>query len=389
MRALLRVRINWLITLLLSTAVAGYACKCVPVPPVITNMRAMAEWQSSGVAIVFEGRVEQIELKDLPHRLVPGRKLSEPFLLAILRTTRVHRGTLPDIVTVVMGMGGGDCGFEFESGHSYLVYADVGEFGQLSASVCSGTQPLDGAGAYLRVLRREPPSPGDMADLSSRTDAEIQGKICGQVLAPQDSHMAMNVLLWRPRSYPLPFLGPEDNIQATADGTFCFANVKPGRYLLQAQSEQVAGDAKPRKPEATASRFVGFYPAGTRVSQATPVEVKNEPISGLKIAVVQQLLHTARGHVEGTGRGEAGSVWTRVVLEESDKDLFYEMELAEAEADGSFKLDAVPSGHYSVIAYVMDRDREVLLSVSPQIDLDITSNIEDLVFRLQPSITFP
>src|SRR6185503_13036130 len=44
-------------------------------------------------------------------------------------------------ITVYTGAGGGDCGYRFEIGTSYLVYADlVG--GRLVTSICSHTNPV-------------------------------------------------------------------------------------------------------------------------------------------------------------------------------------------------------------------------------------------------------
>lgn len=60
-------------------------------------------------------------------------------------------GTTVDVVT---GMGGGDCGFEFETGKSYFVYARRLEDGSLSTSICSRTRPLDQAAADLDHARR-------------------------------------------------------------------------------------------------------------------------------------------------------------------------------------------------------------------------------------------
>ena len=57
-------------------------------------------------------------------------------------------------VDVATGMGGGDCGFDFEVGKSYFVYARRMEDGSLSTSICSRTRPLDQAAADLDHARR-------------------------------------------------------------------------------------------------------------------------------------------------------------------------------------------------------------------------------------------
>jgi len=51
------------------------------------------------------------------------------------------------------GAGGGDCGYPFIVGTSYLVYAGVGSDGRLSTGICHGTQPEIMVGGVLKQLR--------------------------------------------------------------------------------------------------------------------------------------------------------------------------------------------------------------------------------------------
>jgi hypothetical protein len=63
-------------------------------------------------------------------------------------------------VVVYTGWGGGDCGYEFQVGSSYLVYA--GGQTDLGTSICSRTADLGHAQADLAVLGPgtvPPPSP--------------------------------------------------------------------------------------------------------------------------------------------------------------------------------------------------------------------------------------
>jgi hypothetical protein len=54
---------------------------------------------------------------------------------------------------VYTGSGGGDCGYPFVVGTSYLVYAGVGSDGRLSTGICNGTQPEIMVGGVLKQLR--------------------------------------------------------------------------------------------------------------------------------------------------------------------------------------------------------------------------------------------
>ena len=73
------------------------------------------------------------------------------------RTTENFRGAaeVGQEVVISTGRGGGDCGYPFQIGTSYLVYASKGE-GGLSTSICSATSPevtVSGALKELRSLR--------------------------------------------------------------------------------------------------------------------------------------------------------------------------------------------------------------------------------------------
>jgi hypothetical protein len=91
---------------------------------------------------------------------------------------------------VETGLGGGDCGYPFQAGMDYLIYADKGPSGQLRASICSRTRPAVEAAediayfhelantpsnAQIRILtldltRRPPPGPNGLAGVQVRVD---------------------------------------------------------------------------------------------------------------------------------------------------------------------------------------------------------------------------
>ncbi|MCU1238512.1 MAG: hypothetical protein JWP63_6479 [Candidatus Solibacter sp.] len=56
-------------------------------------------------------------------------------------------------VEIRTGMGGGDCGYGFQRGQAYVVYAYKGADGVLVASICSRTSPVEQAQADLDYLR--------------------------------------------------------------------------------------------------------------------------------------------------------------------------------------------------------------------------------------------
>ena len=62
--------------------------------------------------------------------------------------------SLPEEVTVFTGRGGGDCGFHFEVGESYLVFAYGSGNGSLWTNICQRTAGISGAKLDLKILGR-------------------------------------------------------------------------------------------------------------------------------------------------------------------------------------------------------------------------------------------
>jgi 5-hydroxyisourate hydrolase-like protein (transthyretin family) len=87
-----------------------------------------------------------IQIKDGEHEY---QKLKVSF--AIEENFRGIEGPVTEVIT---GLGGGDCGFDFERGERYLVYAYRGqEDKKLYTSICSRTRSLSEAGEDLKYLR--------------------------------------------------------------------------------------------------------------------------------------------------------------------------------------------------------------------------------------------
>ncbi len=129
------------IMLLLVSAQTSNACSCISSGPPCQAYGA--------VSAVFSGRVTEItsikntddEFSALSHKLVR---------FAVLQAYRGIAGTSAETIT---GNGGGDCGYPFRVGESYLVYAykNAGD-NKLYASICSRTRPLSEAGEDLEYI---------------------------------------------------------------------------------------------------------------------------------------------------------------------------------------------------------------------------------------------
>lgn len=143
-------------------------------------------------------------------------------------------------------------------------------------------------------------------------------------------------------------------------GQYSFLNLGPGRYVFQT-SARVLEDGRAVLPT-----FLGGTAA---FSQARITSLAlDEEAAGLDIAPVPGQLRTIRGHVNAPG----------VVAVQLLGDLG--MQQATVDASGGFQFQAVPSGHYSLIASatptsgplsafrsvdISDEDRQVTLELMP------------------------
>jgi MYXO-CTERM domain-containing protein len=114
------------------------ACSCVPPPP---PKEAMAS-----AAAVFEGTVTGVRAQqDGMSREVE------------LQVGRRFKGAEADKVTVITAESSAACGYNFEVGGTYLVYAGESE-GQLAVSLCSRTARVEDAAADIAALGGDAPS---------------------------------------------------------------------------------------------------------------------------------------------------------------------------------------------------------------------------------------
>lgn len=134
-----------IVAALLSLAPASVSgCTCVPTPP-----PCAALWESDAV---FTGIVHEIESRSDDTGFVRNR----------VKFTAVEfwHGDQSSVVDVLTGRGGGDCGYRFEIGQRYVVYANRTESsGGLVTSICHRTRPISEAAedlAYFASLASAP-----------------------------------------------------------------------------------------------------------------------------------------------------------------------------------------------------------------------------------------
>ena len=70
----------------------------------------------------------------------------------VFQVERLYKGALASEVTVVTGQGHGDCGYRFQVGEQYLVYAGEDGDKRLGTNICTRTTPISRADADLVEL---------------------------------------------------------------------------------------------------------------------------------------------------------------------------------------------------------------------------------------------
>lgn len=124
------------------------ACECIATGP------ACSEY--ARYAVVFSGIVTSIAGEDNPPQINSYRQTMRRVHFGLLENLR---GAETSDIEILTGMGGGDCGYPFRVGESYLVYAYAWQ-GRLTTGICSRTRLLSNAKEdldYIHSLATAPP----------------------------------------------------------------------------------------------------------------------------------------------------------------------------------------------------------------------------------------
>lgn len=111
------------------------ACSCAPNPP------AKQALEKSGA--VFTAKV--VKMNDEAGGAGIRREVT-------LEVIRVWKGVTAKSLTVSTAKSGAACGYGFQEGKSYIVYAHKGDGEKLFVSLCSRTAPLERAQGDVKEL---------------------------------------------------------------------------------------------------------------------------------------------------------------------------------------------------------------------------------------------
>ena len=329
----------------------GFACICAP-PPDVKTMHDLALWRTriDGAKIIFQGTVEKQTASAGPIGAPAGTlsmTINGAHRIVLINATHVFRGPQQEQFTVVTGMGMGDCGFEFDTGKEYLIFADPVGDGEFFTSICAGTISIQQAAPFLRVLNGTPPTPDDLLDLRSYYEhflPQWTGSVCGHVFHGDGKPFAgATVELTQVRDDPFPPKTEGDPNISVSDGHFCIRNVSPGRYLLTAEDYDWDHG----------TRTAGFYPGVLTHSQAVPIDIiAGVNIPDLQFRAFKEPIYTVTVKV-ATADGTP-LPWNNVgiAINSLDRDALAYHESHGVDEDGSYTLGGIPAGHYTVTGYL-------------------------------------
>ena len=337
----------------------AFGCTCVPPPPGIKTAQALAQWTADRSEAIFEGSVERIELKwPLLEAKVGGLISADveqdvPVMQVLFEVSRSYRGTQPKSILITTGLGGGDCGFHFEVGEHYLVYATSDESGQLSTGICSGTARLGESRANLSYLRGEP-----IVSKSVERDSPIAaGEVCGRaVRAGLDFADSQVFLLQVGNKSPIP----SDEAEPSRDGSFCATGVIPGKYHLLFIN----------RAEDSPTSFV-FFPGVAKSSEATAIEVKSgHTNSELMFNVPPQPTFSVSGTVRTANKSALPSE-CKVVLLNVDPLSFLLAYTQDVAPSGTFDFPQILPGKYWAFVTVDSDTASNWLTRKVEVDVDV------------------
>lgn len=316
-----------------------FGCTCaVPTEPVKTMSELGAGKRAD---TIFEGKVESVELGwklkeaqigDVIPTVATDLDQNGPVLLVSLKVLHSYRGVQQKAIQLSTGIGGSDCGFDFEVGRLYRVYAFKDEAGELSTNICSATAPLEKNRRNSADPRRKRMAPVTNQEVSTRTS-----ELCGRVV-PTDATGLIDsqILLVRlGRKSPVP----DNEAGPDGEGSFCLTDLNPGKYHLLFVN----------RIEESLTSFV-YFPGVTDPSEATAIEITpGHTPSDLIFNIPDQATFSVSGTVSRSDNPELPTTVRVMLMSTSQPLLAY---TANVGTSGCFVFNQVLPGEYWAIVTV-------------------------------------
>ncbi len=194
----------FLILLMVVSAGKGYGCSCAgPLVP------CESYWSASAV---FLGTVT---LSTTGVLNLSGRDVTQRVFR--FHVDKAFRGIQAKDVEVTTGFGDADCGYGFQLGGQYLVYAYRSDANVLSTNICSRTRPASRAADDLAFIEQLP-------------KAEPGGTIFGEVKLQRSDQEPTPV-----EAVKIVLAGKDKQYETTTDGkgNYKVSRVTPGSYRVK------------------------------------------------------------------------------------------------------------------------------------------------------------
>jgi hypothetical protein len=226
------------------------------------------------------------------------------------------------IISIVTGGGGGDCGYDFKMGETYLVLGGPVAQGVYTTNICSGTRPLSGASDYLEVIE---------AGSRGQPETRLFGSV--HLLSPR-----FGSATWEPiDSKPIPGIRVEAR---SSRGVYYAASDSSGRFRMKNIPEgtyQVRPILLP-----TQSGFLGL-------DERRTIELKLPRQCAAELSFSIQVNGVIRGRLfDSTGRPAAEGIEVSLLRADSvtkpRTDWVRSSEFTEK--DGTYEFKGLPPGKY-------------------------------------------
>ncbi len=125
---------------LIFAGIDAYACSCIPVNPDEPIARQVSSAKKDS-AVVFSGKVLEIV-----------RKPEDFQIIVKFQTQSSWKGSVSKQITITTASDSAMCGYNFEVGKIYLVYASGANAKSLQTGICTRTAELKAAKADVKAL---------------------------------------------------------------------------------------------------------------------------------------------------------------------------------------------------------------------------------------------
>lgn len=346
-----------LITTLLSSAFcpAALPCGCVT-PAANLTMYDLVKQAVERADLVFIG-VPSVLHGD-------GSEATED--LVIFNTSTVFKGAEARKIGVHSGVGTtsmSSCGYSFEIGKTYLVFANHFE-GFFLVAACSFTAPLEKSDVALRFLRKEPLHPEDQL-----TPTQIRRNENGRILGVirRSDRVPLHdpkVYIWNDSdsSYEKEawFTRPDK------DGSFETYFLPPGAYRVTAVDSSYGP-----------TRWVGCYALRPDDNNPGTVDVTaRHDYRWVDIVLHEQKVYSIQGIVRSADNTPLPFEHAEIRADMSPNEMFPYLNFIQPHSDGKFYIPRVPVGIARLKTYV---NQYVDPSWEPStMDVEVNGDVENV-----------